>query len=451
MKLESFQVDNFQSVLNSGSIKVEDTTCLVGKNEAGKTAILKALYKLNPIREEDAKFNHIDDYPRMDVGDYEDDIESGKKKHVQVIKAYFKLDQSEIEEVEKVFGNNFLKSKTCSLAKGYDNQSRYGLSVNEEEAVKFLCGQLPENLQKKACSAKTPKELLNFVESDTNAAEITALLKRIGDQSFSHYAWNHILDKHVPQFLYFDEYYQMQGCENIQQLKARQSNNTLKPSDQPLLGLIDLARLNLDQITNPKRTQDLKNKLEGASDILYIQAMSSLLEREEREGLSPKWTLTPTGGASKVSTMVRLLVGQKGMNLATLIDIQKRDQRIIEDIYKNKILQKSNVITFADFTKKNESDIEDMFDITFYIQIVNEEYKKSLKKPISASALRSKSPRIIVRLENYFEKNPLSQGQFSHYRPARYFHEKLESLANKISNNTKKRFEEAFSALNKLI
>ena len=43
MKLKSFRVTNFQSVFDSGPVDTGEITCLVGKNEAGKSAILKAL------------------------------------------------------------------------------------------------------------------------------------------------------------------------------------------------------------------------------------------------------------------------------------------------------------------------------------------------------------------------------------------------------------------------
>ena len=79
MRLKSFEISNYQSVLSSGVVTVGDITCLVGKNEAGKTALLRALYKLNPIRTEDASYSVTDDYPRLDVGDHEDDVKAGKR------------------------------------------------------------------------------------------------------------------------------------------------------------------------------------------------------------------------------------------------------------------------------------------------------------------------------------------------------------------------------------
>ena len=48
MKLTRVRITNFQSITDSNEIDIGEITSLVGKNEAGKTAILKALYKLNP-------------------------------------------------------------------------------------------------------------------------------------------------------------------------------------------------------------------------------------------------------------------------------------------------------------------------------------------------------------------------------------------------------------------
>ena len=56
MKLKEYRVKEFRSVWDSGPIKVDKKTCLVGKNEAGKTALLTALYRTNPIIPSDAVF-----------------------------------------------------------------------------------------------------------------------------------------------------------------------------------------------------------------------------------------------------------------------------------------------------------------------------------------------------------------------------------------------------------
>jgi len=192
--------------------------------------------------------------------------------------------------------------------------------------------------------------------------------------------------------------------------------------------------------------------VEGVSDLLYLQTISALLDSQGRERLSEKWTITPVGGADKVPTFVALLGSQKGLKIATLIDFQKKDQQPIENLYKRKLLKKQNVLTFAEFTGLSEADIEDMFDIDFYLQIVNDEYATDLAKPIKPEMLSSKVPRIVTRLEAFFvAKPPRSGAQFNHYRPARYFAENVTKLSIAISPTTLNRFEAAFKALNALL
>ncbi|MGX9730139.1 AAA family ATPase [Janthinobacterium aestuarii] len=46
MKLIGARVQNYRSVEDSGEFEIGDLTCLVGKNEAGKTAVISALLGL---------------------------------------------------------------------------------------------------------------------------------------------------------------------------------------------------------------------------------------------------------------------------------------------------------------------------------------------------------------------------------------------------------------------
>lgn len=48
MKLIRYKVMNFRSVKDSGWINCDDVTTLAGINEAGKSNLLLALWKLNP-------------------------------------------------------------------------------------------------------------------------------------------------------------------------------------------------------------------------------------------------------------------------------------------------------------------------------------------------------------------------------------------------------------------
>ncbi len=694
MKLKKAHIREFRSIWDSNPFEIDRVACLVGKNEAGKTAILQALYRLNPIVESDGNFDVTDDYPRSEVEDYQQGIASKKRKHAEVVSATFVLDNNEIDSIEKEYGSGILERPEVVVSKGYAADKngdciRYiAIPVKESAIVKNLVKMfsLPDSVGGQAASKSTLVDLSQYLASEAQQQEQAAtaakaaasliedeaekaaalensrslgeseqakalrtrLTELQGHKSLEIHIWDTHLREHFPKFLYFDEYYQMNGHDNVEALKKRKEIGKLKSSDRPLLGLIELARLDLDRLLTPNRTQELKNKLQGASnhlssqilkywsqnkhlrmnfdvrpglpgdpegmqtgtniwgevydskhlvstglgtrsagfvwffsflswyssvkkedkpivllldepglslhgkaqedllryfeaeivtnpkhqllftthspfmvdpqhfdrvrivqdkgidsddqlsrdqegtkiftdvleagpdslfplqgalgyeiyqtlfigpnslvvegvsDLLYIQTISGVLQSKGRMGLDCRWTITPVGGSDKVPTFVALMRSQKGLNIATLIDFQKTDQQLIENLYKKRLLKKSNVLTFADFTGQTESDIEDMFDEGFYIQLVNEEFTDALSKKVKLSDLKAKSPRMLVRLDQYFSNSPLGSGAtFNHYRPARFLTERISTLT--VPDATLDRFEAAFKAVNALL
>ena len=107
--------------------------------------------------------------------------------------------------------------------------------------------------------------------------------------------------------------------------------------------------------------------VEGVSDLLFLQTVSGVLGRKGLVTLDDRWTITPVGGSDKVPTFVALIGANTKLKLATLIDFQKKDKQMIDNLFKRKLLQKSNVHTFADYTNTDEADIEDMFEPSFYV------------------------------------------------------------------------------------
>ena len=62
MKLTKVRVKNYKCIHDSTEFDIDDITCLVGKNESGKTAVLEALRKFNPF-DSAAHFDRSNDYP----------------------------------------------------------------------------------------------------------------------------------------------------------------------------------------------------------------------------------------------------------------------------------------------------------------------------------------------------------------------------------------------------
>jgi hypothetical protein len=70
MKLRMVEVSNFRSIDKSNEFSVGETTCLVGKDESGKTTLLQALECLHPYEATRNKYNKLRDYPRRHYADY---------------------------------------------------------------------------------------------------------------------------------------------------------------------------------------------------------------------------------------------------------------------------------------------------------------------------------------------------------------------------------------------
>ena len=63
MRLNSFQIKNYKIIDDTGQVQIDpNVTALVGRNESGKTAIMKALWKSRNVS--DVKFDKLYDFPR---------------------------------------------------------------------------------------------------------------------------------------------------------------------------------------------------------------------------------------------------------------------------------------------------------------------------------------------------------------------------------------------------
>lgn len=655
MKLKEYRVHAFRSVWDSGTIEVDERkTCLVGKNEAGKTALLHALYRTNPIIHDDGIFNPTYDYPKREVGNYSFAMKNDDQSPAVVVYSKYELDSQDIQAIQKTLGNDVLKSNYLSVSTSYGNHCRqFSVDLDDNMAKKHLANssELSASLSERLVAASNWSEflaILDGVEHSSAVARLTAIVKNIDGKGLTHFVCDSILKPLIPKFLYFDEYYLIRGQENIDSLLERIEDDRLRNSDHPLIGLINLARLDLDELRDAVNTIELKNKLqnasnylnekimkywsqnkhikiqfdvrdaksedpegmkngvniwaeifdtvhwastpfgsrsrgfiwffsflawyedqkhkgenlillldepglslhgraqgdllryfddeltghqliytthspfmvdpkrldevrivqdrgidadhelpkeddgtkvftdileatgdtlfplqgalgyeiqqtlfvgpncllvEGPSDLLVLQCVSSQFERERRTSLSNRWVITPVGGSGRVSAFAALLSSQTGINVVALLDFDKGSQNLVESLYRKKLLKKRNVRTYAEFLDQASADLEDLFERDFYLSLVNFEFSSELVKPIGLDEISKKDPRILRSIEGYLKVNPdtMNSGMFNHFRPARYFSEHINELWDQISDEVKDRFESIFETLNGLL
>jgi predicted ATPase len=115
MRLESFQVKNFRSITDSGIIDVSRITALLGRNESGKSNLLRALESLNPA-EGFAALNATKDFPRhRHLDECTDETE--------VLWTWWELDEAERSELVVLFPRAVAVTHV-TITRGYRDKSR---------------------------------------------------------------------------------------------------------------------------------------------------------------------------------------------------------------------------------------------------------------------------------------------------------------------------------------
>ena len=239
MILRSAHVRKYKSVDDSGEIKFEPkVTALIGKNEAGKTAVMEALYRLNPAPTgHDEEFDALRDYPRATYNADKDTVGD-----VVPITAVFELEQPDVAAVEDELGKGALKSRLIEIERNYENETFWAIEIDESAVVRHLAklagftaaavkGDTLEDLKARLENA-TPSE------DPAKAAEMVALTQKVQNLELEDAAMA-ILEERLPKFLYFNEYSTMAGRASIAQLQAPDAQ--LKPSERTALALVRLA------------------------------------------------------------------------------------------------------------------------------------------------------------------------------------------------------------------
>ncbi|HVW92334.1 MAG TPA: AAA family ATPase [Devosia sp.] len=186
--------------------------------------------------------------------------------------------------------------------------------------------------------------------------------------------------------------------------------------------------------------------VEGVTDFWILSAVSEHLTSLSKVALSPELTLTPAGGAQKVSYMVALLSSEE-LNVLVLLDEEKEARSTRDELVRTKLIREHSVVFVSEAFGQpapKEADVEDLLDPQVYEALVRESYAQELKgKKLS---LNSNIPRIAKRFEAAFEAAGL---QFHKTRPARLVLSKMATdPAAIVTADVAARFETLFATIN---
>jgi predicted ATP-dependent endonuclease of OLD family len=172
MRLIKAKVTGYRSVIDSGYFDIETLkTILVGPNEAGKTAILQALQKLNPPQ--DAKlFDPLRDYPRSK---YAEDIDNAKinLNKFTVVEGHFVFTDEEKNEVPDGY-----KDAVFIYGRYLDNKIWYQLKSTIQMP---LYGDIENDLQRLSIHIKNNYEKSLPLQPAIASTNPTALTQKPQD------------------------------------------------------------------------------------------------------------------------------------------------------------------------------------------------------------------------------------------------------------------------------
>jgi hypothetical protein len=165
--------------------------------------------------------------------------------------------------------------------------------------------------------------------------------------------------------------------------------------------------------------------------------------------------LCPTGGIGNVRAFVSLFGGNK-LDIAVLADQTKQDTKKIEELRRSEILRAGKVFTISDFTGKAESDIEDLFEIGLFAEIVNNAFGLEVKHRLIAASLDkadASTARLVKKAEAAFNVLPEPLPTYDHFTPSAWIIRNLGILDGDSSaiKETLDRAEKLFEAVNAVI
>lgn len=269
MRLERVQITNFRCINDSQEFTLADVTCLVGKNESGKTALLQALERLHPFDATRNKYDRLRDYPREHLSEYADRHAGGE---ANVVRTVWRLSSDDIAAVEERFGPRCLQENTVEVSKAYGQEkSSWIINIDQPRIVRFFLDECGVDGEER--SQLTALGSLEQIHADLTArtpglsAALQDLKARL-DPLREHRAVLGILDllqPRMPRFLYFSNYDRMSGDVSIDQLRQDIRQNKVSQGDQVFRAFLEFAGTTLDELADVRHFEELRAHIESAS------------------------------------------------------------------------------------------------------------------------------------------------------------------------------------------
>ena len=283
MDLIAFRVQMYKGILDSGWIEVNPLTVLVGKNESGKTSLLRALHKLNPFAPD--PYQMAREWPRGHRKSQSGDQE--------VCQAKFRLSEQDKLELARITSReNFPETIEVSRHYAGEVEVNFGEEVcwNEFDSsiVDVACESVPNvNNDFSDCFKDIAEACLDELRSLAAKGQLTELRelagrhellledalslseppRQIENDFFRQYVLGlegvvqaleqsqtrsseaqEYVRKELPTFIYMSDYRAFSGSAQLNEVKTHQDNGSLTEEDKTFLTILELSGLDVDDL-----------------------------------------------------------------------------------------------------------------------------------------------------------------------------------------------------------
>lgn len=276
MRLISAQVTNFRSVDDCNPFEVGQVTCLVGKNEAGKSAILMALASLNPHSSTPAVLDKERDYPRRLLTQYG---ERHSNEEAVAVTTTWKLDQAETDALASVVGKGVV-SEVVTVLRRYGKQAEVKAELSFKPALEFLYSKFLLDAPERSVLASV-SNTTQLIEALKNLASPTAKHQALSQHLATHGTVtaqvNTLILGKLPKFMYFSSYDRMEGAIQLeatrQLIDSGQIANDSFRGTRLFVDFLDYAGVSMGDIASVSTYETFNARLQAASNNITDQIL----------------------------------------------------------------------------------------------------------------------------------------------------------------------------------
>ena len=266
MNVTELRVQNYRSLTDTGWVEIDNLTCLVGRNESGKTAFMRAAEKLNPAYG-DGKYVPYAEYPREEWPEYSDRHDEDPDV---VASGRFRLDDDDVAAIDAAFTEGIVADREITVHRDYASERHWELALAEDACLSYLreTHDFGEKTDGELAGAESVAALSEgarkTVESELGGEPVPTLAADIGQT---------VLSERLPAFRFVGEYSVMNGMIDIEALLERRENGDLSPGDHVFLSLLAVAGLDLESLREVDDWRETITELEAASAAVSDRAM----------------------------------------------------------------------------------------------------------------------------------------------------------------------------------